>query len=314
MINNMHIPRILLFISVLVVLASCGNRKKAVTGSASGKGSSSFELPQIPSVITEREEMFRFLSVHYWDHFNFCDTTEQNRNAVAGKVFLDYLNLLTQVPADVSKAGIDTLMSRAQADNLMLRCFEELAEKHLNDPNSPLRNETLYIQVLKYVLSSSKLPPEYKIRPADQYKLACRNRPGEKATDFSYTQCSGKRSRLYGIKSPYVLIYFNNPGCGDCKRVGGLLKESRIISSLIQEKKLSLLSLYPDEDKKLWKKNSSLVPSEWINACDPKTVIKKKVLYDLKAIPSLYLLDSNKRVILKDVYFEELEKYLGQHS
>lgn len=39
-------------------------------------------------------------------------------------------------------------------------------------------------------------------------------------------------------------------------------------------------------------------------------MIDQKNLYDLKAIPTLYLLDKDKTVLLKDATAEEIEEYL----
>ena len=42
------------------------------------------------------------------------------------------------------------------------------------------------------------------------------------------------------------------------------------------------------------------IPASWINSYDKQLRLRDEELYDLKAIPSLYLLDSEKRVMLKD--------------
>jgi len=42
-------------------------------------------------------------------------------------------------------------------------------------------------------------------------------------------------------------------------------------------------------------------------------MIDQKNLYDLKAIPTLYLLDKDKTVLLKDATAEEIEEYLQKN-
>ena len=39
--------------------------------------------------------------------------------------------------------------------------------------------------------------------------------------------------------------------------------------------------------------------------------MKTGALYDLKAMPSLYLLDGKKTVLLKDAAFEEIRRFCG---
>ena len=50
------------------------------------------------------------------------------------------------------------------------------------------------------------------------------------------------------------------------------------------------------------------------HARDASQVINRHRLYDLKAVPCLYLLDADKRVLLKDVTVEHLELYLREHA
>jgi hypothetical protein len=53
------------------------------------------------------------------------------------------------------------------------------------------------------------------------------------------------------------------------------------------------------------------LPARWINGYDSQSGIMSGDLYDLKAIPSLYLLNEQKIVLLKDARLEEIEAYLS---
>jgi hypothetical protein len=83
---------------------------------------------------------------------------------------------------------------------------------------------------------------------------------------------------------------------------------------MLKKGKLKILSLYPNKNLAEWNKHLSEFPAVWINAYDKGAVIEKQMLYDLKAIPTLYLLDSEKRVILKDVPFEQIEHFIFTRS
>ena len=64
--------------------------------------------------------------------------------------------------------------------------------------------------------------------------------------------------------------------------------------------KRQVLALFPDEDLTEWQEYRPQIPARWINAYDKGCVVREKSLYDLHAIPALYLLDSRKRVLVKD--------------
>ena len=49
----------------------------------------------------------------------------------------------------------------------------------------------------------------------------------------------------------------------------------------------------------IWRLYKDSLPPGWISATDD-AVVKTELLYDLKAMPTLYLLDSAHRVVLKD--------------
>ena len=55
-----------------------------------------------------------------------------------------------------------------------------------------------------------------------------------------------------------------------------------------------------------------MIPSKWINGYDKELTVRNRELYDLKAMPTLYLLDKDKKVLLKDAPVEQVEQYLAQ--
>lgn len=297
----------------LLLLVSCA-KKTSHENAAVNKTETAkvgFTLPVIPSVITTDAQKYEFLAENYWTNFNFKDTTQIHQNPIAEQLYADFLNLLSQVPPSTAQIGMGKMMNLAQSDSTMYSFFASLGEKYLYDPNSAQRNEALYCAVLENILASKFIDDAHKVRPRSRYELAQKNKVGDRAINFKYTLASGKQSSLYSIKSMFTLVYFNNPGCGDCKHVKQQLNSSSLLSVMIQGGSLKLLSIYPDEDLAEWHKDRSTVPASWINAYDKGTVVKNGNLYDLKAIPTLYLLDSNKRVLLKDARFEEIERYLA---
>jgi hypothetical protein len=55
-------------------------------------------------------------------------------------------------------------------------------------------------------------------------------------------------------------------------------------------------------------------PEQWYNGYDPDMVIRNELLYDVRAIPSLYLLDRKKNVIFKDAPEQKVFSYLENLS
>lgn len=76
-----------------------------------------------------------------------------------------------------------------------------------------------------------------------------------------------------------------------CKTVREAISASPMLNELIERGKLKVLALFPDEDLTEWQEYRPQIPARWINAYDKGCVVRDRELYDLKAIPALYLLD-----------------------
>ena len=73
------------------------------------------------------------------------------------------------------------------------------------------------------------------------------------AGDFTYAQASGATATLHALTAPRVLVYFYDPTCEDCEALTRRLASSEPINRLIDEGRLQVLAIYPDNDRELWK-------------------------------------------------------------
>ncbi len=305
-----------IFFLFLILCTACGNRKASDNQAEDIKSDSTkiFALPVIPALLNTPESRADYLVRHYWENVDFADTTYLDHREVMEQAWVDYIDIMKLVPEETAISAIKQMYKDAGKKKKVFFYFTDLAEKYLYDPNSPMRNEELYIPVLDAMLESSVLDDTEKILPKGRRDLAEQNRLGRQAEDFTYTLVSGKSGTLYGVKADYTLLFINNPGCHACEEGIKELKQAPAINKEFEAGNLKILSVYPDEDKEEWERHLSDFPKEWINGYDKKLMIKEKNLYDLKAIPTLYLLDKNKKVLLKDAVVGQIEQYLQQRQ
>ena len=291
--------RTLVLILAAVGLAACGGRAPRRPAATTAETPAVF-LPAIAPAALAPEERVEWLRWHYWDNFDFADTAFLARADTLQlfEAYARYVQLLFSVPTD--GAPMDSLMRRAAVSRPMLDYFAMLADRVLGDPNSPLRNDEFYIPVLRAQLSSPWYDEYERLAPEYRLSLASQNRIGQPANDFRYTLTSGATGSLYGLRAEYVLLFINNPGCPMCREIREAISASPMLTELIEHGRLRVLALYPDENLDEWRAYREQIPASWINAYDDGCVLREKGLYDLSAIPSLYLLDAQKRVLVKD--------------
>lgn len=298
----------LLALCCLAGACGSGNGKKQ---SASSK---SFKMIEVPSILDNPDDRAAYIGNNYWRNFDFTDTSLIGRPEITEQAFADYINIIEHMNSQTAAASVKTTLSKAEADTAMYAHFAQLFEKYLYDPNSPMRNETLYIAVLQNLIGSPKMSEAEKTRMRYRLDLARRNRPEMPATDFQYTLASGATGTLYGTDAEYLILFLNNPGCHACEETIDRISGSETVRKMLGEKRLKVLSVYPDEDLQAWKDYLPNLPSQWLNGYDASLQIKNEELYDLRAIPTLYLIDRKKFVILKDAPFGEIEHYLASNA
>lgn len=276
-----------------------------------------FVLPHVPAELTNPDARAAYLVMHYWDRFDFSDEKLTQRPEITEQAFVDYINILTYVPFDKAKESLNYTLKKAETNNVMYAHFGTLFDKYFYDPNSPFRNEEFYIPVLQELVKSQNLSDAEKSKYQFQLELALKNRVGQKANDFSYTLASGQAQKLSSIRSEYLILMFTNPGCPTCTAVTNALTSSPAINQAFSMNSLgrtmiTVLTVYPDADINGWKSHLPQLPANWIHSYDNGMTITRQKLYDIKAIPTLYLLDKDKKVILKDTSIEAIEQFFSK--
>lgn len=122
-----------------------------------------FKMIDIPSVLTATEERAEYLVLNYWNKFDFSDTTYLVSPAVLEQAFVDYLDVLPYSKPETAVASVKKTMEKAAVEKTMFVHFSGLFEKYLYEPNSPMRNEELFIPVLEVMTTSPVLDGTNKI-------------------------------------------------------------------------------------------------------------------------------------------------------
>ncbi len=284
--------RLTILLLALCCAASCGRRHAPAT---EHPAPALFRPAALPSSLPASERA-EYLRTHYWDTFDFADTLFIAR--------ADTLHMLdafaSYVALGADSVAMADLVRRASVSRPMLDYFGMLAERVLHDRNSPLRDVERYIPVLRGKLASPWYDTLERLGPETELRLALRNRVGEQAGDFRCTLASGATTRLYDLRADYTLLLLTDPECPMCRRTTEELLASPRLNELAERGTLRILTLYSGEDTAAWRRSLSHAPRGWLHACDAACTVRDEGIYDLRALPALYLLDREKRVLVKD--------------
>lgn len=265
-----------------------------------------FHFPEIPVMLTDPDQRAIFVANHYWDHFDFRDTVYIHLPDITEQAAVNFMDLLQRIPQEEALSAVRKLAEKASAEPVMLKYFWDTLYRYWHDPNSPMKNEDMFILLCQGMEQTPQVGEYLMARAAYFRKMAEKNRTGMKAADFVYTLASGKQGRLHGIKADYTLVFFYDPDCETCSEIKQMMKASLLLEGMTASGQMKVLTIYPETDIDLWKERLYEMSDKWINGYDKGQVLTLEQRYDLSSIPSFYLLDKDKKVVLKDADWSQV--------
>lgn len=314
----MRIRQIAVILLLASLLLACGNPR-----SSSKKivpRNHPFPTAEIPAMLTDPQDRMAWLSDHYWDAFTRTDQLSYCDTGLVNGVLLEdleeqmgiFTTLLHQLPLNRGVQAMQRFYARLDAfqtafpESNVFPELSALASRYLYDPNSPVRSEDLYRPFVEALSQSRWVPEERRPGYAWDAQMCALNAVGTKAADFPFIDSQGRRRTLYSIKADITLLIFGHPDCTACRELVVTMNQYPELLDRIGIGELRVVDVYIDEDLDAWKQHVNDYPQAWINGYDPDFRIRTELLYHVRAVPSLYLLDRDKTVLMKDATPEDV--------
>lgn len=319
--NNRHI-HILILLACLVA-TSCFN-ENGNKAHMDGRSTREIPLVQVPAMYSDPGQRMEYVLMNIWNSLAdttglyLCDSLHiagVPERTVEERVGL-YATLALQLPNDMSARSIVRayeLFETAQQHDPQSNIYERMADlfdKYFYDPNSPLRNEDVYGAFAARMAKGPLTREERRMSYSHEARLCSLNPMGSLAADFGFVDLKGRYHTLYRTPGRLVLLFFSNPGCTNCAEITNTLQSDKMVSTLQDKGILQVVNVYIDEDLDLWRKYAVDYPKDWVSGFDPEGTIRAELLYNVRAIPSLYLLDEDKTVLLKDAPMDRILGFL----
>ena len=248
-----------------------------------------FPYPHIPDSIAVNYDRLSWMLNNFWNNFNFRNESANNLKVVE-QGLVDYINLMDNADSIQAATSASIFVNRLMTvprSSIMRKVFKNLAEHYLDNPYSPMRNDRTYATLIEAIaaMPDSTISSTERIKLLDKSRLLRLNLPGNKASNFTLTTPDGEEKSLQEINADLLLLYFYDPDCEQCKETQRHMEQSGIL----KDKRLQILRVNPTDYD-----------------------LAGRMLYWFDRMPSLYLLDKDKRVILKDATIEETEEKLRE--
>ena len=117
-----------------------------------------FEMVSVPTLITDPVERAEYLVKHYWDKFDFKDTTYIHEPQVTEQALSNYIDLMNYVSPAAMSSSVKAMMKTNRTRQVP--CFSTFPEYDgeiiYTTRNSPLRNEEMYTSGIGNILPNPR--------------------------------------------------------------------------------------------------------------------------------------------------------------
>ncbi len=254
-----------------------------------------------PLPIKEPQLYIDDIKAHFFDSMDVNDSVLAHSSFITDRMrdYVLYLNQSDTREASniLQKEAVDKAVAWAGDKHVLLEKFEEsLILEYLNMQNTPM---------VQYVMGEyySQLPKEVQdLQFRSKITAAMKTAIGVRAPDFSWED-EGQEKHLYGlVGTDYYIVLFFSSGCPHCQME--VPKFHKFISGI---ENMKVVTVGLEDEVKSWENMTANYP-EFINVLDLEKWSSPKVkAYGVQAIPSYFVLDSDKNILAKPEDFEELK-------
>ncbi len=201
-------------------------------------------------------------------------------------------------PQQFDSIAADSLVAWAVGNGRLVELLEAAEERYFW-PLSEAASEERMAEILRAALACGKLSDDDASTARWMLHDVCEvNAPDSLAADIDIELPDGTHTNLYQYKpgSPLVVVFYD-PTCRHCSSVMSRLTE---LASLID-----VLAVCVDSPHTLWATTRDGLNPGWVSAYDLSRVTETDA-YVIRSLPGIYLLDADRRVVLKNPNPERL--------
>ncbi len=272
------------------------------------------ELPETPLLADgsmDREYMYQIYKKHFFDNIDFSDDRILQTPVYHGRLRIYFNNVLIQHPDSII-AEADRVLDKARANKEMFKYTLWFITNNAETSQSMGMDKVFVHLVENYYMTDEVdwIEEERRNRIINRAKDLTPLLIGNIAPDFEINDPEGNPISLHGIEADYLVLYFWDAECAFCKQATASLQQSYEQLSGLGAK---IFAVNIENDKQKWLNNIATYDQDWIHGNDIHKRSDFLDVYNIFAIPQIFILDRDKKIVAKDIGAEHVFRFLNEH-
>ncbi len=247
----------------------------------------------------ERSGQHKFYLHHYFDNIDFTDPRILRSSVFHNKID-DYFSE-TVHPSPDSMVHYACHWIRRLEDYTP---FQEYLMRYLfqiQHYSRRLGTDKVFVAVVDSFLKENRpnwLSEKMQATLIKRADLLRNSMIGVKGENLLLQDNKGDEFRLYDVEARFCMLFFWTPDCDHCKAA---MPEVYASYEKYRKKGLELVAIYTEKNEQEWHNYIVEHKLNWTNVYDPGGKSGMLEKYNVFMTPTIYILDSEKKIILKDI-------------
>ncbi len=273
------------------------------------------ELPEYQELSEDDRKLkqFAYYRVHYFDHFDLNDPRVMRSGLIQNKIDY-YTQKLTYPMPDSQIIAIDYLLGKMNQNE---EAFQYYLVYFLNEAARSKRMgmDAVYVHLVDNYYAKGRAPWADEEQVKKLMAQAAIARPlliGKIAPDLTVYKEDGTPVSIHAVQADYTVLFFWDPECSHCK------KQIPFVIDFYQEYKskgvevLAICTKTGEDISSCWSAIKERGMDLWVNASDQYLRSRYKAIYDVKTTPQLFILDKDKKIVVKKIAGEDLKMVMDE--
>lgn len=280
------------------------NLKKKYAGTFFARLITLMQSPKVPEIPegTENPQLFKYeyYKNNFWNGIDIADPGLLRTPLLNAKIkdFLD--NVIIQQSDSVIKE-VDMLINKAEKSKEAYRfLLITLINKYESSPVMDF--DKVFVHLIETYYLTGKADEWTNQETLDKLKkrvsMIKPNFLGNYAPRLVLWDTLGTEINVRDIDAEFTVLYFYDPDCGHCKKKTPVLYEAY---PELAAKGVEILAICTATDEKKWKDFIIKNDLGWINLADLESRTNIRYYYDIRSTPTVYILDKDKKILLKKI-------------
>ncbi len=255
----------------------------------------------------KRQQQYEYYRAHYFDNFDLNDPRAMRSGLMDPKINF-FLEKLTYQYPDSQAVGMDYLLKSMDKNP---EAFQYYLVDFLNESARSKRMgmDAVYVYLVEHYYQTGLATWMEEEQLEKLVKQAATLKPiliGQGAPDLSFYRQSGEAFKISDIQADYTVLFFWAPDCGHCKKAMPAIVD---FYNAFKNRGVELLAICTKTGADLttcWDTVEERGMDIWVNVADQYLRSRYKTIYDIKTTPQIFILDKNKKILVKKIAGEDL--------